>query len=187
MNCAAVAELIPRQCTLADLGSGAGLPGIVLALLRPEARVTLVESMARRVTFLTECVEELGLDDSVRVLRGRAEDLAGDLAADIVTARAVAPLSRLAGWSLGICRPGGTVLAIKGASAAAEVAESRAALRQLGVTGLEVLEVGGASTGQAATVVRFTAPSRSAARVRQNRKPGGPGANPAALRRKRRG
>jgi 16S rRNA (guanine527-N7)-methyltransferase len=187
MNCAAVAELIPRQCTLADLGSGAGLPGIVLALLRPEAEVTLVESMARRVTFLTECVAELGLEDSVRVIRGRAEDLTGELAADIVTARAVAPLSKLAGWSLGICRPGGTVLAIKGASAAAEVAESRAELRQLGVTRLEVLEVGGASTGQAATVVRFTAPSRSAARVRQNRKPGGPGANPVAFRRKRRG
>lgn len=174
LNCAAVAELIPRRCTLIDLGSGAGLPGIVLAMLRPEADVTLVEPMARRVAFLTECVEQLGLDRA-RVVRGRAEDLAGEIAADVVTARAVAPLSRLAGWAVGLCRPGGTVLAIKGESAEREVAESAVLMRRLGITDVAVLRLGsdrldeaGADAGgsaamgaaAAATVVRFSAPRR---------------------------
>jgi len=159
LNCAAVADLVPARCKLADLGSGAGLPGIVLALLRPEADVTLVEPMARRVAFLDECVTELGLD-RVRVVRGRAEDLAGEISADIVTARAVAPLDRLAGWAIGICRPGGTVLAIKGATARDEVAQAAAALRLLGVGDVAVLEVGSEKVGQPATVVRFQAPRR---------------------------
>jgi 16S rRNA (guanine527-N7)-methyltransferase len=159
LNCAALAELIPDQCSLADLGSGAGLPGLVLAILRPEADVTLIEPMARRVTFLEECVSELGLD-RVRVVRGRAEDLAGTISSQFVTARAVAPLDRLAGWAVGLCQPGGTVLAIKGASAAAEVAAAGASLRHLGVTDVAVLQVGSDSLGEAATVVRFLAPRR---------------------------
>jgi 16S rRNA (guanine527-N7)-methyltransferase len=157
LNCAVVADLVPDQCVLADLGSGAGLPGIVLALLRPEADVLLIESMARRTAFLTECVDTLGLS-RVRVIRGRAEDLAGEISADIVTARAVAPLSKLAGWAIGLCRPGGTVLAIKGASAQSEVTESRAVLRQLGISDLAVLQVGSDRVDPPATVVRFTAP-----------------------------
>jgi 16S rRNA (guanine527-N7)-methyltransferase len=159
LNCAALAELIPDRCTLADLGSGAGLPGIVLALLRPEADIVLVEPMARRVTFLTECVEALGLT-GVRIVRGRAEDLAGEISADIVTARAVAPLGRLAGWAVGLCRPGGTVLAMKGASAQAEVAASGPALRLLRITDVAVLQVGSDKVDPPATVVRFTAPRR---------------------------
>jgi 16S rRNA (guanine527-N7)-methyltransferase len=113
LNSAAVAELVPRPCALVDLGSGAGLPGIVLALLLPDVTVTLLEPMLRRVTFLEECVHALGLQNA-QVRRGRAEDLAGQLAADVVTARAVAPLDRLAALALGLVRPGGTVLAIKG-------------------------------------------------------------------------
>ena len=95
LNSAAVAELVPRPCSLVDLGSGAGLPGIVLALLLPDVAVTLLEPMLRRVRFLEECVDDLGLENA-QVCRGRAEDLAGQLAADVVTARAVAPLDRLA-------------------------------------------------------------------------------------------
>jgi 16S rRNA (guanine527-N7)-methyltransferase len=171
LNSAAVAELIPEHGTVADLGSGAGLPGIVLALLRPEADVVLVEPMARRVAFLTESVAELGLD-RVRVVRGRAEDLAGQIRADIVTARAVAPLGRLAGWAVGLCRPGGTVLAIKGASAAAEVAESAAVLRRLGIQDVAVLRVGSDRVGQAATVVRFLAPPRRGTPAAGRRRPG---------------
>jgi 16S rRNA (guanine527-N7)-methyltransferase len=159
LNCAAVADLVPARCTLIDLGSGAGLPGIVLSLLRPEADVTLVEPMARRVAFLLECVDSLGLA-RVRVVRGRAEDLAGQVSADLVTARAVAPLGKLAGWAVGLCRPGGTVLAIKGASARDEVAESRMVLRRLGVSDLAVLEVGGGKVDPPVTVVRFVAPVR---------------------------
>jgi 16S rRNA (guanine527-N7)-methyltransferase len=167
LNCAALAELIPDQCSLADLGSGAGLPGLVLAILRPAADVTLVEPMARRVVFLEECVSELGLE-RVRVVRGRAEDLAGTIAAQFVTARAVAPLERLAGWAVGLCQPGGTVLAIKGVSAEAEVAAAAPALRRLGVTDVAVLRVGSDSLGEAATVVRFLAPRRPGA----GRRPG---------------
>ena len=94
LNSAAVAELVPHPGSLVDLGSGAGLPGIVLALLLPDVAVTLLEPMLRRVRFLEECVHDLGLENT-QVCRGRAEDLAGQLAADVVTARAVAPLDRL--------------------------------------------------------------------------------------------
>jgi 16S rRNA (guanine527-N7)-methyltransferase len=118
-----------------------------------------VEPMARRVAFLTECVQALGLL-RVQVVRGRAEDLAGDISADIVTSRAVAPLAKLAGWAVGLCRPGGTVLAIKGATAPAEVARSRAELRRLGINDLAVLQVGSDKVNPPATVVRFTAPRR---------------------------
>jgi 16S rRNA (guanine527-N7)-methyltransferase len=163
LNCAAIADLIPPRCLVADLGSGAGLPGIVLALLRPEADIILVESLARRAAFLTECVTDLALP-RVRILRARAEDVAGEVGADIVTARAVAPLARLAAWAVGLCRPGGTVLAIKGAGAAAETDRDGPALRLLGVTDLAVVEVGSGKVDPPATVVRFRAPARASAR-----------------------
>jgi 16S rRNA (guanine527-N7)-methyltransferase len=176
LNCAVVAPLVPDGCVLADLGSGAGLPGIVLALLRPECDVILVESMARRAAFLSECIADLGLPRT-QVLRGRAEDLAGEVAADVVTARAVAPLRRLAGWAVGLCRPGGTVLAIKGAGARDEAAAAGPELRRLGVTDLEVLQVGSDEVDPPATVVRFRAPTR---RHPAAGRPGGPTARSAA-------
>jgi 16S rRNA (guanine527-N7)-methyltransferase len=156
LNSAAVAELVPHPCSLIDLGSGAGLPGIVLALLLPDVQVTLLEPMLRRVTFLQECVDELQLPNA-RVMRGRAEDLAGRLSADVVTARAVAPLDRLAALALGLVRPGGLVLAIKGAGAGREVAAARTALRRLGVRDVDVLRAGSGKVDPAATVVRLTA------------------------------
>ncbi|HEX9034860.1 MAG TPA: 16S rRNA (guanine(527)-N(7))-methyltransferase RsmG, partial [Streptosporangiaceae bacterium] len=116
LNCAVVAELVPSPCALADLGSGAGLPGIVLAIVLPEVRVILVEPMARRTIFLAECADRLGLAN-VEIRRGRAQELAGQVEADVVTARAVASLDRLAILAAGLARPGGTVLAIKGATA----------------------------------------------------------------------
>ena len=100
LNCAAVAELIPEGATVVDVGSGAGLPGMVLAVARPDLTVTLVEPLARRTAFLTEAVASLGLEQTT-VVRARAEECVGKLpAADVVTARAVAPLDRLAGWCL---------------------------------------------------------------------------------------
>jgi len=156
LNCAAVAELVPHPCSLTDLGSGAGLPGIVLALLLPDVNVTLLEPMLRRVTYLEECVRALGLANA-QVCRGRAEDLAGRLSADVVTARAVAPLDRLAGLALGLVRPGGIVLAIKGAGAQREVAAARRVLRGLGVRSVDVVRVGDGKVDPAATVVRLTA------------------------------
>jgi 16S rRNA (guanine527-N7)-methyltransferase len=117
-----------------DVGSGAGLPGIVLAVARPDLTITLVEPLARRTAFLSEAVTKLGLDATVTVARGRAEEVAGGppVAADIVTARAVAPLDRLAGWCLPLAAIGGRLLALKGSSAADEVAEHGEAITRLG-------------------------------------------------------
>ncbi len=159
LNCAAVARLIPARCSLVDVGSGAGLPGIVLAMLVPGARVTLLEAMARRVAFLEQCVVELGLANA-HPMRGRAEDLAGQLMADVAVSRAVAPLDRLAGLCVGLVRPGGRVLAIKGASAESELTKARPVLARLGVTDARVSEVVGADAAATATVVSFTTPDR---------------------------
>ena len=169
LNCAAVAELVPSPSSLVDLGSGPGLPGVVLAVLLPDVSVTLLEPMARRADFLRECVAELDLANAT-VLRGRAEDLAGQIGADVVTARAVAPLEKLAGLAVGLVRPGGLILAIKGAGAEAEVARARPALRRLGATEVEVRSVGSGIVNPAATVVTFTArpPSSRSGRPRQD-------------------
>ena len=156
LNCAVVASLVPTPCSLVDLGSGAGLPGIVLALLLPDAKVTLLEPMAKRAAFLEECVTELGLDNA-GVRRARAEELAGTLMVDVVTARAVAPLDRLAAMAVRLLRPGGIVLAIKGAKAAQEVEAASAALSRLAVRHVEVLRAGDGKVDPAATVVRLTA------------------------------
>jgi 16S rRNA (guanine527-N7)-methyltransferase len=165
LNCAVVAELVPTVCTLADLGSGAGLPGLVLAMMRPQARVILLEPMARRITFLLECVSELGLSN-VEVRRGRAEEYAGRIEADVVTARAVAGLGRLAVLATGLARPGGLVLAMKGQAAEREFSEARPVLDRLGVTEAEVVEVGGGAAdldGGTATVVCFRTATATAA------------------------
>lgn len=133
LNCAVVAELVPEGARLVDVGSGAGLPGIPLALARPDLRVVLVEPLARRVSWLREVIEDLDL--AVEVERGRAEEPGVRRrweGADVATARAVAPLARLAGWCLPLVRPGGMLLAIKGASAAAEVERDAAAVRRIG-------------------------------------------------------
>ncbi|MFC7547148.1 16S rRNA (guanine(527)-N(7))-methyltransferase RsmG [Plantactinospora sp. GCM10030261] len=134
LNCAALAELIPAGRLVVDVGSGAGLPGLVLAIARPDLDIALVEPLARRTAFLDEAVAALGLAGSVTVVRGRAEEIpgAGYPPADIVTARAVAPLDKLARWCLPLVDIGGRLLAMKGASAAGEVAEHRGAVHRLG-------------------------------------------------------
>jgi 16S rRNA (guanine527-N7)-methyltransferase len=156
LNCGAVARLIPATSSVVDLGSGAGLPGIVLALLLPGATITLLEPMARRVDFLTECVAALKLTNTT-VLRGRAEDMAGHISADVVTARAVAPLDRLAGLMLGLLRSGGRALAIKGASAESELARSRPVLARLGIVDAKVVHAGIAGALQPASSSAETA------------------------------
>ena len=122
LNCAVVADLIPPAARVLDIGSGAGLPGIPLALARPDLRVVLVEPLARRVEWLRTVLADLELP--VEVERGRAEDTPIRRrweGADVVTSRAVAPLHRLAAWCLPLVRPGGMMLAVKGVSAPAEV------------------------------------------------------------------
>jgi 16S rRNA (guanine527-N7)-methyltransferase len=120
LNCALVTDLVPSGATVADLGSGAGLPGLVMAVRRPDLVVTLVEPLLRRTTFLDEAVGALGLAN-VEVVRARAEELHGTRTFDVVTSRAVAPLDRLAAWSLPLVRSGGEFLAMKGSSVQAEV------------------------------------------------------------------
>ena len=154
VNCAVVAELLPERGVLVDIGSGAGLPGVVLAMLHPSLRVILLEPLLRRSVFLEECVAELGLSNAT-VLRARAEEKAArDIKADVATARAVAPLDRLAGWAAPLLRPGGELLAIKGQSAAEEIEAARPALSRLGGRSAEVLQAGHGRVIMATTVVR---------------------------------
>ena len=155
LNSAAVGELIPAASRIADVGSGAGLPGIPLAITRPDLSVVLVEPLLRRTTFLSEVVAELKLTN-VSVVRGRAEDPAvraelGEF--DAVTSRAVAALDKLARWCLPLLRPGGEMLAMKGERADAEVEECRAAMRSLGVSDVRVVKCGVEFLTPPATVV----------------------------------
>ncbi|MFJ6617551.1 16S rRNA (guanine(527)-N(7))-methyltransferase RsmG [Kitasatospora sp. NPDC091335] len=156
LNCAVLAELLPSGITLCDVGSGAGLPGIPVALVRPDVSVTLLEPLLRRTTFLEEVVRELGLDN-VTVLRGRAEEMVGKLAVDVVTARAVAPLERLAGWGMPLLRPHGQMLALKGDSAEQELADSRAGLAKLGAVECNVIAVGEGTLETSTRVVQVKA------------------------------
>jgi 16S rRNA (guanine527-N7)-methyltransferase len=140
LNSAALADWVPHGSAVADVGAGAGLPGVPLALARPDVRVTLVEPLLRRATFLTEVVDDLGLQDQVEVVRARAEDLHGVRDFPIVTARAVAPLDRLAGWCLPLVRPRGCLLALKGQGAQEELDAARPVLTQLGAVEAEVVD-----------------------------------------------
>lgn len=158
LNCAVVADpdlgLVPADALVVDVGSGAGLPGLVWAITRPDLRITLVEPLLRRSTFLTEAVDRLGLADRVVVWRGRAEDAVAALpAADVVTARAVAPLDRLLGWTVPLLRDGGRLVALKGSSARQEVSDATAAITALNLVEVEVLEVGAGIVDPPTTVV----------------------------------
>lgn len=128
-NCAAPVPRVPEGARVADVGSGAGLPGLVWAIARPDLHVTLIEPLLRRTTWLEEVVADLGLDDQVTVLRARAEEV--DQTFDVVTSRAVAALDKLARWCMPLVKPGGLMLALKGRSAAEEVETARATLARL--------------------------------------------------------
>lgn len=172
LNSAAVAASLHSGESVVDIGSGAGLPGIPLALARPDLKVALVEPLLRRVTFLNEVIGELGLE--TRVVRGRAEDKAiiaevGD--ADVVTSRAVAPLAKLAGWSAPLLREGGRMVALKGASAEEEVERDRASLRRLGFTDIRV-ETVAAPDAEETRLVIATLTTRMGRRASGGRKAG---------------
>ncbi len=161
LNCAVLAEAIPRDSSVCDIGSGAGLPGIVLAIARPDLSITLVEPLLRRTTFLDEVVAELGLEH-VTVVRGRAEEITERHAFDVVTSRALAPLERLLRWSMPLVAPTGALIAMKGSSVAAEISEARRTLRSLGCAEPEILNLGGESLVHSTLAVRvaWNDPSR---------------------------
>jgi len=143
LNCGAVAELLEPGERVADIGSGAGLPGLALVIAKPGLDVVLVESMLRRSEFLRMAVTELGLD--VDVVRGRAEDAAVRQSiggCDAVVSRAVAPLDKLTRWSMALLRPGGRMLAIKGERAPDELREYRRVMISLGAADARVVECG---------------------------------------------
>jgi len=161
LNCAVLTSLLAEGVDVCDVGSGAGLPGLVLAIRRADLRVTLVEPLLRRTAFLSEAVERLGLTN-VEVVRARAEELQGHREFSAVTSRAVAPLPRLLDWSMPLVRQGGAVLAMKGSSAADEVAAAREALTRWGAGVVDVLTVGADTISPPTTVIRVeaTRPSR---------------------------
>ena len=157
LNSAALAEAVPPDARVVDVGSGAGLPGIPLALARPDLTLTLVEPMARRVEFLTDVVAGLGAP--WRIVRGRAEERSVVRAVgpvDVVTARAVAPLPRLVGWCRGLLAPGTQLIALVGAKAAAEVPELVPELEAVGMRDVHTRAVGVELGAAATTVVVMT-------------------------------
>jgi 16S rRNA (guanine527-N7)-methyltransferase len=156
INCALLGESIERGTDVCDIGSGAGLPGLVLAISRPDLSVTLVEPLLRRADFLHEAVAALGLDN-VRVLRARAEELHGKAEFSIVTSRAVAPLNRLLTWSMPLVRQGGSMLAMKGSTVEAEIDAARETLRKLGAGRVRVETYGEGLIDPPTTAVRVEA------------------------------
>jgi 16S rRNA (guanine527-N7)-methyltransferase len=158
VNCALLTPLLPKSGRVCDLGSGAGLPGVVLGVLRPDLAIVLLEPLLRRSTFLQEVIDDLDLNN-VRVVRDRAEDYANTAPAhDVVVARAGAPRSRLLGWALPLVRPGGSVVALKGQKAAEELAEAAPHLDREGVVDRAVLTLG--EGGNVTHAIRVARPGR---------------------------
>lgn len=153
LNSAVLAEAIPEGATVCDIGTGAGLPGLVVAIARPDLEVTLVEPLLRRTTFLDEVVAELCLSH-VTVRRARAEELHGEQVFDVVTSRAVAPLERLLGWSMPLVAPNGATVAMKGRTVHDEIDSAGAFLRKWRCGAPEVSEVGVGIVDPPTTVVR---------------------------------
>lgn len=151
-NCAVIGESIPEGARVIDIGSGAGLPGIPLAIARPDLQVTLLEPLLKRSNYLAEITEKLGLDN-VTVIRDRAENLGKDAKFDVVTSRAVAPLAKLARWSLPLCKPGGMMLAMKGASASEEIERDKSAIKRAQGERAEIITVG-AELEESTTLIR---------------------------------
>lgn len=151
LNSAVVAELVPDGAKVADVGSGAGLPGIPMAIAQPNAHFTLIEPMERRSDWLKQQVEELGLTN-VEVLRARAEEVGSVY--DIVTARAVSNLSKLLRMTVDLIREGGELLALKGSKAGEEITEAQKLSKKLKLASFELLTVGADKLTDPTTVVR---------------------------------
>ena len=154
LNSAVVAELVSPGDKVADVGSGAGLPGIPMAIARPDADFVLIEPMERRSSWMLEVVQDLGLKN-VRVLRSRAEDVT-EQDFDIVTARAVAALDKLLKMCVPLLKPGGALIALKGSKAAEEIANSKKLEKKLGISSFEILVCGEKFLAEPTSVVKTT-------------------------------
>lgn len=155
LNCAVIEDAFDRDSVVIDVGSGAGLPGLAVAIARPDVRVHLVEPMQRRTDWLGDAVSTMGLDN-VEVHRARAEEVHGHLRAPAVTARAVARLDKLARWCLPLVAPGGRLVAMKGRSAQDEIDDAARALRKLGAVGSRVVEHGAGVLDEPTRTVQVT-------------------------------
>lgn len=153
LNCAALCPLLPEGSDILDVGSGAGLPGIIIAVIRPDLRVSLLEPMLRRCVYLGEVIDELDLADRLTVIRGRAENYRGSH--EIVTARAVARLGKLLRWTAPLIAPSGRLLALKGDSAQQEIDEAAGQLSAAGLVA-DLLRVRAYPQAEATNVVRVT-------------------------------
>lgn len=154
LNCAVIENQIAHGSHVADVGSGAGLPGLCLAIARPDLELTLIEPLERRVIWLQEVVDDLGLTN-VTIMRTRAELAVGMVDADVVTARAVSAMTNLAGLTIPLLAGKGEVVAIKGRSAGEEIAKAAKVIRKLGGVSTSVVLVGEDLLEEPTTVVRI--------------------------------
>ena len=168
LNCAVIEDAFPADVRNIDVGSGAGLPGLALAIARPDLELHLVEPMQRRTDWLSVAVASIGLDN-VTVHRGRAEEFHGVLSAPFVTARAVAPLDRLARWTFPLLEAGGRLVAMKGSSVHEELATHERTLRKLGMTGAAVVEHGAGVVEVPTTTADLTVVPRAAGKRTKRR------------------
>ncbi len=155
VNCAALSQYLPKHGTVADIGSGAGLPGIVIAIMKPELDIYLVETMQRRVEWLHYCVQELGLDN-VTILHNRAEELQKKIKFDCVTARAVGATEKLAKWTAPLLKPGGKMLLLKGEKALDELKKAKYVLKKLKLQNSKIHKVKSVMNNEQTTVVEIT-------------------------------
>lgn len=155
LNSAAVVPFLPTTGQIIDIGSGAGLPGIIIGAMLPEATIKLIEPMERRCNWLSEMVELLELEN-VEVLRGRAEEFHGALTADAVTARAVAALDKLGRWAIPLLQEGGQLVLLKGRSVADEVEPARKVFRKFRMTEPEIIDATTVVGSESTTVLRST-------------------------------
>lgn len=155
LNSAAVVPFLPTTGQIIDIGSGAGLPGIIIGAMLPEATIKLIEPMERRCNWLSEMVELLELEN-VEVLRGRAEEFHGALTADAVTARAVAALDKLGRWAIPLLQEGGQLVLLKGRSVADEVEPARKVFRKFKMTEPEIIDATTVVGSESTTVLRST-------------------------------
>ena len=158
LNCAAVEERIPEGARVADVGSGAGLPGLVLAIIRPDAEFTLIDPMERRCTWLEDESARLGLTN-VRVIRARSQEVTDEVTVDVATARAVSALKTLIGWTAPLLRPGGSLVLMKGRSAAAEIEAASKPIRKFALQDVHVEHLGADYLREPTTVVCATLPT----------------------------